>query len=596
MFADPSKLVRALEGAKQRVMAFAQFTAKIGAGAAAAGGAVFAPLAKSLTAAVEEGSEVSQLATQFGSTAEQVSRLRGAFAQAGVGGEDFSSAMERLGEKISTAADSGGFLLDNLQSLGTARDYMGKGLDEQLDMIAERIRAIPNAFDQARAAKDLGFSAEMAAVLKKGKAGLDEYRAAAEKNGDVMSGEQAKQAMEIQREYNRVMLAARSTILEVGKALLPTGASFTSIGQSIRDVLGDVRKWIQSHREIIVGVAAAAGALLAGGSAVAAFGAAVAVAAPIIGGLIIAVKTAIVVVGALVSPIGLAVAAVVAAAVGIGYLISRTEAGQQAFAALKAAIGDAAEFIRGSWRGIADAIGAGDFSLAFNIGMKSLEVVWRGFILKLTTTWIGFKALFVDTWEEATGEIAKAFVLVGAGIESVITGIITALVNQFNAIAKALRLPEISLRGLRSPEEIGRAANAMIDAIDAQTAAEKKRRAEFRRGQFDDAKTALDIAKEQLEILKKQAEESKRQADWDRIPWLEYEEDSTPRKSPLPSFTALSELAKGTFGGQAVQQTLGYGDNVGQRQLDAQIGIENNTAQSVKLLQDLNAKPGAVFK
>lgn len=595
MFADPSALIRTLETAKKRVLEFGKFTAKLGATAAAAGSAAFAPIAKMFTSAVEEGADISKLASQFGTTAEQVSTLRGAFAQAGVGATDFSSAMESLAGKISNAADGNGFLLDSLQSLGTGKELMGKGIDEQFDIIAERIKSIPNAIDQMRAANELGLGS-MLPALKKGKAGLDELRAAAVANGDAMSGEQAEQAMEVQKEYNRVMLAAKSTLLEVGKALLPTGASFTSIGADIRSTLSDIRTWIQSHREIIIGVTAAAGALLAGGAAIAAFGGAVSIAAPIIGGLILAVKATVAVVASLFSPLGLIVAAVAAVGIGLYLLATRTEAGQAAFAKLKTMVGEAADFIKGSWKGITDAIGAGDFSLAFSIGLKTAEVAWKGFVLKLTEGWVWFKNVFVDTWEDATGWLAKAFVSVAASIEKTLSSVLKRIVDGFNSVAGAIdESLTIKIPGLRSDAEIDNVTKGLQAEIDKITEAEKKRRGAFRAGQIADAKTALDIAKEQLETLKQQAAEAAKKADWDKIPWLEIDEDEAAPQKSAPSIAALSEAAKGTFGSSSIQQALGYGDNVGQRQLDAQIGIQAAAERTAAATEKIADKPPAKF-
>lgn len=593
MFADPSALIRTMEAAKKRVEAFGKHMGKIGLTAAAAGGAVFAPLAKLFSRAVEEGADVAGLARRYQMPVAALSELKNAFAEAGVEGQEFGSTLDNLASQIAAAADANGELIPGLQGL---RGNMLIGMDpaRQLEAVFDAFERIQSVSDQINVAKQLGME-KLLPWLKKGKAGLEELRAQGAKNNEGWGAQDAADAEQVFKEYQQTLRSVKATILEVGKALLPTGQDFASVGADIRRNLEAAREWIRDNRQIIVIVTAVAGAVLAGGLAIAGFGGAVAVVAPIIGGLIIAVKATVAVVGALVGPLGLVVAAVAAAGVGLYLLATRTEAGRAALADLKGAMADAAEFIKGSWNGITDAISAGDFKLAFEIGLKSAEVAWKTFIVKLTTTWVGFKSVFVDTWEDATGWIAKAMVHLGASIEKNLLGVIRKIVDGFNSVAGAIDDSlTIKIPALRSDAEIERERDNLKEGIDQLTKAEKRRRNEFRKGQVDEAQSALDIAKEQLEILKRQAEEASKKAEWDRIPWIEYEDETEETRKP-PSFSALSEMAKGTFGGASIQQALGYGDNVGQRQLDAQLGIQSNTAKTAAAVEKLLDKPGATF-
>jgi hypothetical protein len=603
MFADPSKLNAAIEAAKKRVMAFGKFFATVGGSAAAVGGSVFAPLTKVFAAAVEEGADISKLSTQLGGTVEQVSRLRGAFAQGGVGAEEFGAAMESLGQKISSAADSNGFLLDNLQSLGTARDFMGKGLDEQLDIIAERIKAIADARDQARAANDLGLGS-LLPVLRKGKAGLDEYRAAAEKNGDVMNGEQTKQAMEIQKEYNRAMLATKSTILEVGKALLPTGASFTSIGQSIRGALGDVREWIKMNRHVIVAVAAVASVVLVGGLAVAAFGAAATVAA------------------SLISPWAIAIGA---AAVGIGFLLTKTETGISLFPQLAQEVKRLGSAFVEVFDGVDDAMAAGDMALAGEIASVGLKAAFAELFSWLTDKWNTFKGFFVDGWHDAAKLLKLAmndavtwlrsvFIKLGQDIRKNIGESLTSVLKwglekyiAFLEFTNALGVNSAQIVGAKalmdgltlSPEDVERKLaegeeerKKRIDEIERVARAEQEARDKARKDDSAEAKAEAERLRKQLDGLREKARLKKEQALEDQ--WQQDLFDATAPKDRLPSFAALSELAKGTMSGASIQQALGYGDNVGQRQLDAQMNIQSNTAKTADGVAKLLEKPGGI--
>jgi hypothetical protein len=264
LFADPSKLYRTLEQARKKFEASAAAIRGIGFKIGGVGMAALAPLTGLFTAAVGEGAEIEQLAEKYATSAEKISELRGAFKQAGVGGQQFASILENLSLRISHAADSNDFLLDSLQSLGRGRDFMGKDAAEQFEMIADRIKAIPNAIDQIRAAEELGLG-PMLKYLKQGSEGFKELYAQAVKNGDVMNSADAKAAAQIQLEYNRSLIAVKNTLLEVGKALLPVGKDFAQVGAELRAALADVRQWITDNREVIQVVAGIAGALIGAG-------------------------------------------------------------------------------------------------------------------------------------------------------------------------------------------------------------------------------------------------------------------------------------------------------------------------------------------
>ncbi len=591
LFADSNQLYRALEGAKRRVLDFAKTTAKIGAGIGAAGSAIFAPLAKFFTDAVNDAASVDMLAKRLGSTAENISVLRGAFAQAGVSSEEFGSSMESLSQKISHAADSRDELISGLT--GLRGDFLlGKGLDEQLDLIAEKIKNIPLAVDQLRVASELGLGG-MVEVLKKGKAGLDAMRQAAIANGDALSSDDAKTATEIQKEYNRTLLAIKSTLLSVGKALLPAGKDIAAFGADIRSALTTARDWIVQNKGVITTVAAVAGAMVAGGAAIAAFGGAVALIAPAIGGLITALGVLKVAFLAVASVSGLWVAAFATIGAGLIYLVSRTQFAKDAWADFKGSVADAADFIKGSWKGVTDALSAGDFSLAWAIVVKSAEVAWDTFIVKLTTTWIGFKVVFVDTWEEATGFLAKAFVTVAATIEKILSGIIGNVVKMWNDVAGEIDSSlKITVPGLRSSDEIDKEKKDTIAAIDEITAAEKKRRFEARVGELGAAKADLDKAKAELEELKKTAaDEAGKQYGglFDRIGGLA-KNKKKDESGGLPSVTQLFANQKGIFGGNAAQQ-LGVGDQTAQRNLEANLGTQTATAAMAKYLEEIKNRP-----
>jgi len=586
-------LTRALEAARKQVVAFGQYTAKIGLGVAGAGAAMLTPITKVFTDAVNEGADVSKLSKRWRMTAESVSTLKGAFSQAGVGAEEFASSMDSFGDKIAAAATANDELIQGLQGLRGV-DLLGKTKEEQLDAFADAFKRIVHAEDQVRVASEFGFL-PLLENLKKGSAGMRELREAAIANGDAMSGEQAQQAAEINREFNRTLLALKSTLLEVGKALIPTGASFSSVGADIRDGLSSVREWIRDNKQIVVAVTAAAGALFAGGAAVAAFGAAATAIAPIISGLAIAVKALVFTYGLLFNPITWIVIASTAAATGLAYLWSQTEHGTRVLGELKAAAGDVVKWFQSGFAAIGDAFKAGEWSLAFKIGIAMAREAWSMFVYGLTATWVDFNATFVDGWDDAVTSIEKLFIDLGAFILRNVESAIHGLVDAFNAIApESLK---IRLKPMLTDKEINAARDALKDKVDQGRISRQAERDKFREDQVANAQRDWDEAWKALDDLKKEAAEAGAKQYgglFNRI--AKIPRGTKQSAAGPPSMQALAEQARGTFSSAAVQQSLGYGDQLGQRQLDAANNTARNTAAAVTVMEQIRDKPGAVYK
>lgn len=590
LFADSNALYRTLEKAEQRMKQFGGFATKVGLGVAGMGATLVTPIAKLFTDAVGEGAQVDSLSKRWRMSAESVSTLKGAFAQAGVSGEEFADTMDGLSSKINDAAYANEKLWESA-SAPSGKALWGKDKTEQLYAFADAFAKLSDQAEQVDIAKKFGML-PLIDQLRKGSAGIKEFQDAAVKNGDAMSGEDAKAAATIQKEYNRTLIAVKSTLLEVGKALLPTGRDFAEVGGEIRNSLRSVREWIQNNKQIIVTVVAVAGAMLGGGLAVAALGSAITIVAPIIGGLIIAVKAVAAVVAALISPIGLAVIAFTAIGVGIAYIVSQTEAGQAAIADLKNGFAQAAEFLKESWTGITNAFKAGDWSLAFKIGVATMDVAWKQFAFYLTAAWVGVKNDFVDSWEDATGAIAKLMIDLGATVLRIIMGTIRKLVDGFNSVAGAIdESLKITVPGLMGDEDIKTTAAEWKKGVDDVTEEEKKRRGEFRKGQLEAAKLAKDSAKAELDDLKKLAEEAAKNAG--KKP--KAEDDSKKPPPALPSVAALSALSKGTFASASIEQSLGYGDTVGSKQLAEAERTADGVEKSNELLTKIVDKPGTKF-
>lgn len=584
LFADDSKMIRALDAVKKRFEGFASFMKRVGATIGGVGAGFLAPLVKVFTDAAKYGSHIDLLSRKIGDSVESVSRLAYGFEHAGVSLEEFDGFVSGLALKISHAADMNDQLIDGLRGL-RGRDLLPLSLDERLDAIAERIRGIPNPADRFRVAQDLGLSPKMLEHIERGKEGLDELRVAAQKAGGVMSAEDAQKSTAVVQAWTQGLQALKGIALEVGEALLPPKLLVGDLSENIKGAAASAREWIRENQSVIKVVGLVSAGLVAAGFAIAGLGVAASVAIPII----VALKMAIVATGAVLaaafSPAGLGIAAIGAATVAIGYFVAQTEQGKYILDSITESLGDVWKEASEVWKGITDALKANNWSLAFQIATKGIELTWSKLVDKLTVVWVGFKDAFVDAFHEGVKDVRLAM------IEAI------SFMTKLVAAAKSADLSSGAFSiGVHagSSTEGDEEKEAEKKKIEAQYEADKKNRQAFRDKQMQDAKDAAKGIQEELNALKAQA--SAEAANAARIAAKPKEPPSPKEKRQerrLPTAQQVADHVKGIFAGPAGQQ-LAIGDTIAKRQLDAAVNTANNTTVLPQMAKALNTVVGAL--
>ena len=579
LFADPSKLYRVLDQAKKKFETTATALRGMGVKAGGIGMAALGPIAGFFTAAVGEGAQVDKLAQRWGLAAEKVGELQGAFAAAGVDAKDFAGIMEGLGEKIADATTANEEIIKGLSWFRGA-DLFGKDKEQQLEAFFDAFATIQNEADRISVAKDFGME-ELIPWLKKGRAGLEELRAAQRETNSGWSSEQAKQAAVVAREFSLTMQAVKGSLLEVGKALLPTGKDFAAVGRDIRESLAKAREWITNNRQVVVAVTAVAAAFVAAGIALVGFSVICSTVAPILAALAVAVKLTVAAFTLLASPVGLVAVGVTAVAAGFLYLLSLTDEGQAKFAEMRAAFGELVDWVKSGWKGISDALSVGDWSLAFRISIAMAREAWAAFVYGLTIVWNDFKGAFVDGWEEVTTWLAKTLTNVGAFIMRNTLGALKKLIDGYNSIAGAIDDSlKVNVGGLMSDEDINAARDGILKEIDADHARGQKARKDARDKDEINAMNEWNEAAAELKRLKEEAAKKVEEAANPKAAGPAAAPAPRKKEEALPTPGWLAANVKGLFSGAAAQQQLGYGDNLGQRQLDAAVNTADNTAKT----------------
>jgi hypothetical protein len=98
-------------------------------------------------------------------------------------------------------------------------------------------------------------------------------------------------------------------------------------------------------------------------------------------------------------------------------------------------------------QGIFDAIMAGDWSLAFAIGVKGLEIVWLQVVAALQLYWLSFVGFFEDSWAGVVGGFKTLLASIGPSVVAMLDGLQRFIAAWATQIAQALGF-EITFDGV----------------------------------------------------------------------------------------------------------------------------------------------------
>ncbi len=586
LFVDDNKLYRGLDLAATKLKAWGLKLRNTGAALGAGGGAILGPLLASLKEVTGRANDMQLLADRIGETVGNVSTLAGGFERAGVDAEAFAGIMEGLKIKVAEAADANGYLLENLKSLGPAARMAGLPVREMLSQIAEKIAAIPSAIQQTRAAKGLGLESLLPS-LRKGRAGIDELFANGAPGG--ITTEQGRQAVAVTKAVREAWGDFKDTLREVGYALLPTAAGIADMKAQFKAGLGSVRDWIKENKGAVLTLAAVGVGLVTAGGLMVGFGLTVSAAGTAIALSLAGIKAAF---GLVLSPLG-------ALALGVYLLANHTEAGREATAGLRSELAALGTRAKETFGAITEAVGSGDWTRAFRIGLAYLKAEWAGFNVYFVEAWNWTKELFVDGWHFTIRQLKTAFVDLGAFIMRNTVGVLR---SSLVAMGAALRtaLPGVAGRraaepfenaagGIDTDEEINRKRDRGNARLKAEEIAERRAREESRRGDLLDAKLAASNARIALGELIGGGGRTGGGGAWSGI--MGQIAEAVGNVGGAGGFhgpTRMADAVKGGFGSAAISQQFALGDTIPAQQLDALRGVNVNTAAVPQMARDLN--------
>lgn len=406
LFADDSKLVRGLKRAAAKLKAFGESVRAMGLKLAGLGSAMVAPLVASTKVFAQMGDDLAKMSGRTGVSVEALSELGFAADLGGASIEVLEAGLRKMQRTLVDAATGMASAQDALALLGlTVADLDQLSPERQFKLIADRLAAIEDPTVRAAAAMEFfGRSGtQLLPMLAGGAAGLEQLQEQARKLGLTVSTEDAKAAERFTDTLSILWKVLKQGVFVVGSALVPV---LSQAAHGITRVAVVAADWIKRNKQLVVSVfhvavgAVAAGvALVAVGGAIAGVSQAIAIATTVITGVGAAFKILGGVLAWMLSPIGLVVASVTALGACILYA---TDAGAKALGWLGKRFETLRDDAIASYQGIADALAAGDISLAAKVLWLTLKMEWTRGINFLEKVWLGFRNFFIkigyDAW------------------------------------------------------------------------------------------------------------------------------------------------------------------------------------------------------
>ena len=339
------------------------------------------------------------LAKAAGQSLEDTAVAIGALGNSGIkassAGTDLALIMKKIGGEARTALGKLGVqsvdaegnirsVLDVMQDLGTATSGMSD---------SQRLAFFGNTFDRA---------AKSAIILADAGQSLDDLRSKIGKADGSAADMAATMDDNVGGAFRQFQSAVEGIAIAVGESLAPIIREWAS---GLTNLAGLITNVVTQNRELFATIAKGVAIAIAVGAALITVGVAVSGLGSVMGlattastgvGAVLGTITGLLT--AMLSPIGLVVAAIGGLAT---WILTATETGSQALSWLGNQFEELKNTALTAWKGIGDALAAGDISLAAKILWLSLKMEWKKGVHALNQVWVKVKEFFLSTWTEA---------------------------------------------------------------------------------------------------------------------------------------------------------------------------------------------------
>lgn len=444
-----------LDTAKKKFESFSKGMATAAGYLTAAGSLVLGGLGAGIAAAMSIGSELTDVSDRTGVATDMLSALAAVAADTGATLSDVEAGLRGLSKFTFAVSKGGKQAAQVLDMLGiSANDFLRADAIGRLGMIADGLARIQDpALRSALAMATLGKGGAMLIpMLSAGSKGLEDMIANAQRLGIVLDKDAIAKADEMERQFALLKQQGTAALFAIGAAVAEPMTQFI---QAVQEGMATVIEFLKANKTAVRVVGVVGLTLVAVGSLVLAFAGTAQLAAFVIGGFtsamtvasaaVAAFGTVVAVVKAILAPelliiygiVGLVTLALVA---GVWAWTAWTESGQAAASRVGQTFQWLGALVSQTMGGIFDAIMAGDWALAFEIGVQAMNVVWLRSMAGFTAMWASFTGFFSDAWTNVVGYVKSAFVGLLPMAVGVLTSIQAFVVDWANSIAEALGL------------------------------------------------------------------------------------------------------------------------------------------------------------
>ncbi len=503
------KIAKGLRAAEKRLKAFGAGVRSLGTQLAALGGAVITPLLGAAKVFAGAGDTLDKMSGRTGVSVEALSELGFAAEQSGADLETLEAGLRKMQRSINDASEGMQTAVDALAALGlSAQALQNLTPEQQFKLIADRLSKIEDPTTRAALAMELlGKSGtRLLPLLKDGAAGIEALQQQARDLGLTISTQSAKDAALLTDTLNILWRTLKQAAFTIGAAVAPT---LIDLANRATRVVVVVTNWLTQNKALIVtvlkvaaAVTAVGVALIAAGTLISGIGAVFGWLASVVTGIGAAFGAIGTALAAMLSPIGL----VITAAVALGSaLLVVSGTGSDALTWLGEQFGRLRDTVYKVMGGIADALAAGDITLAAQILWLSLKLAWQQGVAALNKAWLEAKRFFLSTaygmwygalaaaeivfhalevaWIETTAFLSKTWTSFTSGFQQAWNSAINwttkrllelwGLFDETLDVEAAKQMADDDLSSLNA--EIDRQRDAALQAREAQRQAERDR-------------------------------------------------------------------------------------------------------------------------
>lgn len=252
-----------LNSAGRRLKDFGSGITSLGLGMAKVGAAIITPLVGAAVHFVRTGDALGDMAERTGIAAGVLAELSYAADQSETDMETLEKAIVKMTIAIENLKKGSKEAASVFNELGlSARDFVGKKPDEQLQLIAERLRDVGDVGKRTRLALEIfGKSGSRLLPLI---TNLKRLREEARAEGLVPSDEAIKSAGDIDTAMKKVRAAISAAVFEIGHAF---GPAILETLNTLRLMAKNTKAWVTENQDLVRVVAKAGAVLFVAGAA-----------------------------------------------------------------------------------------------------------------------------------------------------------------------------------------------------------------------------------------------------------------------------------------------------------------------------------------